>query len=251
MPRVAVVMTYFNRQRQLIRTLRSFNKYDPDDFEVIIVDDGSTDREKLILPRFEFDIRIIRITNKSWIQGDPAWNIGFAQALKHDPEIIMLQNAECVHSGDVLGYAIDTLTERKYISFGCYSLRAGDPFRVLNMRHVDYDGDNAWYNHPDIWPCGYHFCSAITTENLIKLNGFDERFRNGIGYDDDDFLRRVVNLGLNVEITYDPIVFHQWHKPSVYNETASMNRDLYLELCKNKEIKAVHEVTNDLCRVAQ
>jgi glycosyltransferase involved in cell wall biosynthesis len=38
---ISIVITYFNRQKQLNKTLDSFKDYNPKDFNVVIVDDGS------------------------------------------------------------------------------------------------------------------------------------------------------------------------------------------------------------------
>lgn len=243
---IAIVMTYFSREIQLLKTLDSFRQYNPKDFFVVIVDDGSP--EDIILPELPFEVTVLKTYNKTWSQGDPAWNYGFIYALKTNPEIIILQNAECYHSGNILDYA-KRVTDESYISFGCYSLSQGDAFKVINNRHINFDGENAWYNHPVYWPCGYHFCSAITAKNLVKLNGFDERFSFGVGYDDDDFLNRIKKLGLKIEITSDPFVFHQWYygnRLQNYDELLLKNQRLYQDLSVENNYKAQHILTSDL-----
>jgi hypothetical protein len=47
------------------------------------------------------------------------------------------------------------------------------------------------------------------------LNGFDERYANGIACDDAEFVIRVGRLGLNKIICDDLSVIHQWH-PTYY-----------------------------------
>jgi hypothetical protein len=242
-----IVMTYYNRQQQLEKTLESFVQYYPYDFNVIIVDDGSVD--DVVLPKLPFKTSVLKMRDKTWMIGDPAWNTGFKEALKTNPDIIIIQNAECCHQGDILGYA-KKVTDETYISFGCYSLGPCDKFKTINARHINFDGENAWYNHPVYWPCGYHFCSAITTKNLIKLNGFDERFSFGLGYDDDYLLHQVKCLGLKIEITEDPFVFHQWHynkpHPEDWQELMDKNRKLFEELSRGNEYRARHLITPDL-----
>jgi len=244
---ITIVCTYFDRQKQLNKTLESFLQYDPKEFSVVIVDDGSP--EDIILPELPFKVKVLKMKNKTWMLGDPAWNTGFAEALKDNPDIIIIQNAECYHNGDILQYA-KRVTDKSYISFGCYSLGQDDEFKVVNNRHINYDGENAWYNHPLYWPCGYHFCSAITAKNLIKLNGFDERFSFGLGYDDDYFLHQVRCLGLKVEITSEPFVFHQWHynttRPRSWGGLMEMNWELFEKLKERNEYKARHLITSDL-----
>jgi glycosyltransferase involved in cell wall biosynthesis len=240
---IAIVMTYYNRQTQLNRTLESFSQYDPDEFRVVIVDDGSP--EDIRLPETKFEVVVLKMYNKTWVQCDPTYNIGFHYALLKRPDIIIIQNAECYHLGDVLSYA-KRVDDKSYISFGCYSQGRGEVIgSVINNRCATHGGDSAWYNHPIYRPVGYHFCSAITAENLLKLNGFDERFAFGIGYDDDYFLHQIRCLGLKVEITSDPIVIHQWHEQMMGNDYEG-NGKIYQELIKENNYRAKHLVTQDI-----
>ena len=208
---IGIIMTYFNRQAQLTKTLESFKQYNRDEFFVVIVDDGS--KEDIQLQPYPFKVTVIKITDKNWTQGDPAWNVGILYALNEDPDIIILQNAECYHLGDILGYAKEHLTDKNYISFGCYSQGKDEELgSVINNKTASFDGESSWYNHPIYRPVGYHFCSAIRSGNMTLLNGFDERFSYGAGYDDNYLLHQIKCLGLKIEITTDPIVIHQWHE---------------------------------------
>lgn len=238
-------MTYYNRQVQLLKTLESFRQYNPESFNVVIVDDCSP--EPVQLPEYPFKVIIKRLENKTWANTASVHNEGFHEALKSNPEIIIIQNAECYHMGDILGYT-KVLTEEKYISFGCYSLGKDESFEIKNNRIAMFDGDSAWYNHPIYRPLGYHFCTAITTKNLIKLNGFDERFCEGIAYEDDYFIHRVRCLGLQIEITEYPFVFHQYHYDGLNRNPELINRNalLFAELSKGTDYRAVHILTPDL-----
>jgi glycosyltransferase involved in cell wall biosynthesis len=254
-PKVSIVMTYFQRQPQLNKTLQSFFQYDPKEFNVIIIDDKSDN--DIILPNLPFEVKIIKITDKKWVNMEPAYNTGILEALKYNPEIIILQNAENYHVGNVLDYA-KTITNDDYISFGCYSLDEKttmsdhDILKVIesNNKGAIENGQNAWYNHPEFRPVGYDFCSAITAKNLIKLNGYDERFSSGIAYGDNDLLSRIKKLKLNIEITKFPFVVHQWHytnrqHPDCTN-LVKRNSDLFAELSQLPHIKAEHVYTQNL-----
>ena len=46
---------------------------------------------------------------------------------------------------------------------------------------------------------------------MIRLNGFDERYAEGIGYDDDELIIRIQRLGLNLIIEDNVSVIHQYH----------------------------------------
>jgi GT2 family glycosyltransferase len=252
--KISIVMTYYLRPIQLLKTLESFRQYNPADFNVIIVDDNSPEDIEPLIKQLglAFEVTIIKMPQKQWINPSPvAFNTGFSYAIKNGADIIILQNAECYHVGDILGYA-KRVTDKSYISFGCYSLGKGEDItkRDFNNRGAAGNGDSAWYNHPVYRPEALHFCCAIATENLIHLNGFDESFSYGLGYEDDYFIHQVRCMGLQVEITAEPFVFHQYHydikcfnfDQDLYNQTGAMCN----ELKKQRDFRAKHYLTPDL-----
>lgn len=248
---IIIVATYYQRQEQLVKTLKSLENTSHKDFEVIIVDDCSPD--KIILPETSFPVTVIRTENKDWTDRDIPANIGFHEALKRGADIIISQNAECYHVGDVLKYA-ERVTDSTYISFSCFSLSHKDMKMELNEviannnRMVKETGGTGWYNHPSHRPVAFDFCAAITRNTLIRLNGFDERFSYGIGYGDDYLVRRVNNLGLKIDIPTYPFVVHQWHysvSKAAGKDHVGKNKELFLELENSGQIKAKHIKTPD------
>ena len=142
------------------------------------------------------------------------------------------------------------ITDKDYYAFGCFSLSKESTYsglQPINNIGASKDGQDAWYNHSIFRPVAYHFCAAITTNNIIKLNGFDERFSYGIGYEDNYFLDQVKLFGLNIKIIDNPFVCHQWHYDFETQNKDSLvrkNRELYKIL--PKQIKAKHIITQDL-----
>lgn len=244
----AIVATYYDRLPQLINTVNSLNKYRRDDFIFVLIDDHSPTE----IPRLnnEFPMVSLRMMNKTWHNSSVPFNKGFELALYYNPEFIIIQNAECYHAGDILSHVEQYLKQDNYIAFPCYSLSKDDqlPPETINNRAASFDGDSAWYNHPKYRPVSYHFCSAITAANLIKINGFDERFKDGIGYDDNYLLHQVETLGLRVDLPIEPVVFHQWHYANKNNDAGLIkkNADLFRELSKTKNFRAEHLITPGL-----
>lgn len=247
---ITIVCTYHNRPDSLQWTLKSFLKYDPKDFNVLIINDNSDN--DIILPDLPYKVRVINSNKQDDIWSGKyvcVFNMAFFYALECDPDIIIMQHSECYHVGDVLSYA-KKVTDKTYVSFGCYALgehETPDTVQIIN-RPCTPDGQRSWYNHPVIRPVGYQFCAAMTAKNLIKLNGFDERFKDGCAYEDNYFLHQVAMLGLTVEITDDPIVYHQYH-PVQGNrspEAWMRNQSLFMQLSKGNDYRAKHLLTPDL-----
>lgn len=258
-------MTYFNRELQLNETLKSIFKSQHTNFEIVIVDDCSDTNLNIKHP----NIHIIKINKEEKFWNNPVivYNIGIWKSLEFNPEIIILQNAESYHFGDVLIHTNNNISKDNYISYGCFSLNNNDTFSNIgnyennipliinsNKRKAEFDCDSAWYNHPIYRPVGYEFCSAILTENLLKLNGYDERYADCIWYGDDDLKLRIDRLGLNTYITTfpdEPIVLHQFHDHSYIDKTTKdknikRGSELFQDLKNNPHIyKAIHKYTKN------
>lgn len=224
--KTVIVMTAYRRPDLLKATLKSLEQYKGRDVHIVVDEDESPE--------------------KNWVNSCIAFNRGFLLALDMNPDIVIFQNAECYHAGDIVSHAEKHLTDKNYISFGCYSLSRDSwlPPLIMWNEGADYDGQAAWYNHPVYRAVGYHFCAAITAGNLKKLNGFDERFKDGKDYEDNYLLHQVRQLGLRIEITADPYVFHQWHY-STPREGGS-NKELYESLIRTEGYRAVHLINPDL-----
>jgi len=256
MRKIGVVMTYFDRWQQLGKTLATIARSQQADYHVIIVDDASA---KLpYLPSMEagaiYGAEVIRIDlpQKTWTEAVVPFNMGIARALRWGADIIVLQNAECYHVGDVLMYANDHVTDGCYVSFACWNESRGcadvyaeiardDPFRTDG-------GTTGWYNHPKWNPRAFHFCNAFSAEAMRKLNGFDERFKDGIGCDDNDLVRRLQALGQGIVFTDEtkPFVVHQWHDRGHQSKAGYLrNEALYGQIMQELGYRAQHIATED------
>jgi glycosyltransferase involved in cell wall biosynthesis len=216
MPSISIVMSYYNRQVLLDKTLESIHASEVKDYELIIVDDASD------VPVVCDEAKIIRIERKDkwWHNPCIPYNMGFKAATG---DIVVIQNPECYHVGDVLAYARDNAKPNRYLSFSCYALNRNDTqqlhhgiFPVIKDRVYKHPEDNGWYNHPLHRAVGFHFCSAITKDDLDVIGGFDKRYAEGIGYDDDDLVMRIKKRKMLLNIVEKPYVLHQFHMPMSY-----------------------------------
>jgi len=273
---ISIVMTYFNRKKQIIRTLDGFEKnyFGKYKFEVIIVDDNSKEEEEeeeekldKIIQNYSFDIKLIKISSEekgNRINPCTAYNKGFLEA---SGRIILIQNPECYHVGNILEYTLNNLKEEDYFSYSCFNTNSEElTIELLNSKNIfekinDENfrkkniQDNQWYNHPtEIGRnAGYHFCSAIYKSKLELIGGFDERFSEGSCFDDDEFLLSIKNI-LKLKILIikpnNCFVIHQFHTRSVsFNiELENDENIIKKKWIKNKtlfeEIKANHEKYN-------
>ena len=249
-------MAYNDREEQLKKTVATMDQSVFQDWHAVVVDDGS---KQPISAEWE-RVTVIRIPpeDKLWHNPEPAYNTGIRYAIQElDPEVIILQNPECYHVGDVISYAYNNVSSSNYLSFAAFSLDEKTTKEPHNINHlITHNNTNVsgdfrlgWYNHPVHRPVGYDFCAAIHPGNMILLNGYDERFSDGLAFGDDYLLHRVKAMGLNLQIVDTPFVVHQWHTrnlPKNARELINRNATLWRSLSQTKETRAIHIYTPDI-----
>lgn len=247
---ISIVMSYYNRLNLLKHTLKTLQTSKVKDFEVVIVDDYSNKENSLDKLQDEFtslNLKIIKMSdlaaNKTYNNPCIPYNVGFRASIG---DLIIIQNPECCHVGDVLNYTHHNLNDKNYLSFHCFACDKNDLQILHSGGRIQYEREGPtktrWYNHKLHRPASYHFCTAITRNNLIRLNGFDERFAYGHSYDDDEFVQRIRNLELSIEFIENPHVIHQFHGKSFNNPLNPVikvdNAELHSKLMQEKIITA-------------
>jgi glycosyltransferase involved in cell wall biosynthesis len=265
--KISIATSYYNRRPQFINTLKTIQQSKQiDNLELIVVDDCSNDEHRIEdLPATYPFLKVIRLESNDRWYTNPC--VPFNKAIKQATgDIIVLQNPECLHVGDILTDIVNKINDDVYLTYGVYSLDKTTtsylydlPYdnehifsmiksQITPMNNINYvrEGEACWYNHSIYRPAAYHFVSAITKKNMDKLNGFDERYSNGIGFDDDEFLHRIKLMGLNIQIIDEPFAIHQWHysennffaKSENISEAINKNQQLFNNVTRN--LKSVH-----------
>lgn len=216
--RISVVMTHKNRPELLFLTLVSIAQSKSKNLEVIIVDDNSdADRLPTFLKcvKFPFLIKYLPLHNPHTVTKNPSkgYNYGFEHV---NGDIVLIQNSECMHLGDIITYVNNNFNYDNYLSFPCYSsnnkklnnyifenlskLTIDNIEQVTHTMNIEESVNNytLWYQHPVILDKNYHFCAAISLNYLKILNGFGPLYYDGIAFDDDDFVTGIKNLKLNI-----------------------------------------------------
>lgn len=197
-PRVSVVVCTYNGGRTLEQCLRSLQAVNYPDYEVIVVDDGSTDRTQSILAKFP-EVRAIRQPNQGLSQ---ARNVGLQAATG---SIVAYTDSDCYVDPDWLSLLVGQLLAGEAVAVGgpnltpedgrlaaCVAASPGQPMHVLESDQVA----------EHIPGCNM----AFRREALLAINGFDPQFRKA--GDDVDICWRLQQAGQ--WITYAPGAF-VWH----------------------------------------
>jgi len=246
---ISIVMAYYNRLSQLRYTLKTFTESKEKDFEVIIVNDFSDADNQLTTIKNEFpglNITVIEmqslVREKNYCNPCVPYNVGFRASTG---DKIIIQNPECCHIGDIISYVNENLNENDYITFHCWAADKTGTTLLQQGKTIEIGneiGKARWYNHNTHRPVALHFTSAISRSNLIELNGFDESFSMGFNYDDNEFLQRIKNKGLNVKFIANPQAVHQYHRKSYGHpknpQPTNDNSILFSQTVASKKIRA-------------
>jgi O-antigen biosynthesis protein len=197
-PRVSVVVCSYNGGPTLDQCLRSLMALDYPDFEVLLIDDGSSDDTKEIAARFP-KVRAIHQSNQGL---SVARNVGLALATG---EIVAYTDSDCFADPDWLTHLVAQLETCNAAGVGGPNLAPedgavaayvaacpGQPMHVLESNQVaeHVPGCNMAYRR----------------EALQAINGFDPQFRKA--GDDVDLCWRLQQAGY--WITFAPGAF-VWH----------------------------------------
>jgi O-antigen biosynthesis protein len=198
LPRVSVVVCPFNGAKWLGQCLRAAVEMNYPDFEIIVVDDGSTDNSAQIAA--QFPVRLIRTANHGL---GAARNIGWKAAsgqivayLDDDamPEVNWLQFLERAFaaSGHAAVGGPNLPVPEDGLVAACVANAPGGPTHILLTEEIA----------EHIPGCNM----AIRRQSLEAIGGFDERFH--IAGDDVDICWRLQERGWTVGFSAAAMVWH-------------------------------------------
>ena len=175
-PLVSVIMSVFNGEYLLDKSIESILNQTFTDFEFIIIDDGSTDRTPDIIKKYETDKRVIAI---------PQENIGLTKSLNKAikiarGELIARQDADDISLKERLLYLVNEFKKnptlvlcgtRAVIRSGelCYESKMLDDNEIL---------DKIYYYNPFI-----HSSVMFNKKKFIEIGMYDETYSTTQDYD--------------------------------------------------------------------
>jgi len=223
--KISIVIQYYNRKSQFLNTLNSIinTEVSLKDIEVVIVDDASVEEHQLndifdLFPDLDIKLYTFNQSDKWWSCPVLPINKGISIA---SGDAVILLCAECMFIGDIILDVKNRIKSNDYLVYGTLALPE-EISKVISQIPYSYLKTNPfkgeWYQHSQLRNNCFNFCTAILKEDLDRLGGFDERFAYGFDTGDLDFIRRVKELGMNVISIDDPLTYHQWHPPHLFDE---------------------------------
>jgi len=198
-PRVSVVVCSYNAERTMEACLASLETLDYPDYEVIVVNDGSTDRTLEIAERFPY-CRIISQPNKGL---SVARNVGAEAATG---EIVAYTDSDCVADPDWLTYLVGKMEASNLAACGGPNFPPPEDSLVPAAVAVSPGGPTHVLISDEVAEHIAGCNMAFRRDALLALGGFDPVYR--AAGDDVDICWRFQDAGHTIGFSPAAIVWH-------------------------------------------
>jgi O-antigen biosynthesis protein len=197
-PRISVVVCSYNGSKTIRECFEGLLKLEYPDFEVIVVNDGSTDRTEAIAR--EFDFRLISTENRGL---SSARNTGLEEATG---EIVAYIDDDAYPDPDWLKYLAAMFMASDCVGVGGPNLAPPNDGRIADcIAHSP--GGPVHVLVSDVEAEHIPGCNmAFRRKYLRQIGGFDPQFR--VAGDDVDICWRIQHLGGWVAFAHAAVVWH-------------------------------------------
>src|SRR5436305_936077 len=198
-PRVSVVVCSYNAERTMEACLASLEMLDYPDYEVIVVNDGSTDHTLEIAERFPY-CRIISQPNKGL---SVARNVGAEAATG---EIVAYTDSDCVADPDWLTYLVGKMEASNLVACGAPNFPPPEDSLVPAAVAVSPGGPTHVLISDEVAEHIAGCNMAFRRDALLELGGFDPTYR--AAGDDVDICWRFQHAGYTIGFSAAALVWH-------------------------------------------
>ncbi|EOY5686655.1 glycosyltransferase family 2 protein [Vibrio cholerae] len=238
-PKVSIILPVFNGQDYLKFALDSILNQSYENYELIIVNDGSTDKSELIIKEYN-DTRIVYIKHD---------NCGLSRSLNKaisisKGEYICRMDADDICHKDRLKKQVEILDAKKNL------VLVGSNVKYINsngkIKGYSYFGGSSKYIKSKLEKdnCIFHPTVMIRKEPLLVVGGYDESV--DIYFEDYVLWLKLIRLG-DFYVIPDFLLDYRIHKDSISNNTPESIHKIiknyalkgYLTVDEQEEIKTI------------
>ncbi|MGC4031250.1 MAG: glycosyltransferase [Tepidisphaeraceae bacterium] len=220
-PAVSILMSVYNGQAYLAEAMESLLAQSFRDFELIVIDDGSTDRSPAILAKFaEKDARIRRITQANaglTVSLNRAAKLAKASLLAHmDPDDVAVPNR--------LEKQVAFLNANPQIILLGSQVVLTDPYGTpyqWPVHELSHDGIYDKLMKGEGWAV-VHPAAMMRRDAFERIGGYDQRFRTS---QDFDLWLRLAEIGRLANLP-EPLLFYRQHLASANFAKAEQQKRL-------------------------
>ena len=232
----SIIIPVFNKQQFIYKTIQSVLNQTIADFEILIINDGSTDNSEFEILKFnDFRIRYFNQKNNGvskarnmgirnakgqyicFLDADDLWNSDFLETFR---KYIALVPNQKVFSSQ---FEVET---SKKIFLPTYSIKKTNDFEVVNFFKASFKESVLWTS-----------CAVFEKSVFDKVGVFDEQIKKG---EDTDLW---IRIGLNYEIVF---IWKVLAKYGFDESSISRNFHYWLEELTFEKYKVAEKKNADL-----
>ncbi|HEY9639961.1 MAG TPA: glycosyltransferase family 2 protein [Coleofasciculaceae cyanobacterium] len=225
-PAVSVLLPVYNGDRYLAAAVESILTQTLTDFELLIIDDGSTDQSRKILAAYAAQDDRIRLVSRE--------NRGLIATLNQmldmaQGEFLARMDADDIALPDRLARQVEFLQQHAdYVCVGgAYDLIDPQGRKVLHLGMPETNAEiqqailsgKTIINHP---------CAMIRRTALQKIGGYDESMMT---VEDLDMLLRLGEIGLLANLQHT-VLQYRFHRASVSAQKSEFQHQMAQEACR-------------------
>ena len=192
-PMVSVILPVYNSEMDVLASIGEIEKQTFDNYELIVVDDGSTDQTHSLAERYALGRSRIKVIQTDHLGPSHARNVGLAVA---KGEIVVFVESDCVYDDSYLSKAATQFERDPGASAVCLT---GAPLitrSTLATRCIDIENkiQHKLLSEGKIKP---FYAWVFRKADLERLGGFDERLFQA---EDRDLFRRMEKADYRVSL---------------------------------------------------
>lgn len=210
-PKVFVIILNYNGNRSIVRCLSSVYRSSYKNFEVVVVDNASTDGSlEMVRAKFSRAHVIMNGFNVGFATGN---NVGIRFALEKFADYVFILNNDAYLEHDSLEKMVSYMQNKKNVGIVSPTIFSGNDRHIwfvggiidwLRMKSAHLTVVDSKNPHEIEYACG---CAMLVSNAVFKEIGlFDERFF--LYYEDTDFCIRARKKGFKIMLVPTAEVFH-------------------------------------------
>lgn len=213
-PLLTVVIPYYNQAHTVDETLESLSAQTFTRFEVIVVNDGSTDKDsikKLDNLKENYPHLHIKVINKD--------NGGVASARNSGVSEAKTEYIICLDSDDIL--------HSSYIEKVLLVLESRPDISIVTTDREDFGVVTGIHRYGDFNPLKLYSDNMVTTAAAYRKSEWEKvgGYKIGIGYEDWEFWLNLVEKGANGYTLHEPLFKYRVAMHSRFVEDRSLHWD--------------------------
>ena len=217
MPILSVIIPVYNSQEYLRECLDSILNQTFDDYEIICINDGSSDNSYEILKEYENKDKRVVVYNQTNKGASTARNLGMANS--NGKYITFMDSDDCIEK-DTYEKALKYIDDVDVVCFGIKTF--GEHFSDITRKSDDnyftlkYKGKHL-LNENIILKTDCSVCNKIFKKSIIKQ--YSISFPDGLHYEDSEFLWKYILSSQNIYFLNEYFYKYRRHPGSVMHAT--------------------------------